>query len=100
MHPIAPLDHQTPIFIALYQTLREIQKFVPDTSNMFKAMCSPVTKANLCKAPTLDFFGMNLALSAKDAHGADAFRWYYLASQQPWATSFMLTPLRHFGERP
>src|SRR3954454_4829438 len=63
---------QTPIFIALYQTLRQIQKFVPLKSQMFDAMCHPATTAKLCTAPTLDFFGMNLALSAKDAHGASA----------------------------
>ena len=75
-----PLLAQTPIFIALYQTLRQIQKFVPLKSQMFDAMCHPATTAKLCTAPTLDFFGMNLALSAKDAHGADAIPYYVLVA--------------------
>src|SRR3954452_15664964 len=53
-----PLLAQTPVFIALYQTLRQIQKFVPLKSQMFDAMCHPATTAKLCTAPTLDFFGM------------------------------------------
>ena len=75
-----PLLAQTPIFIALYQTLREIQKFVPADSQMFSKICAQAADAAACKSPNLDFFGMNLALSAKDAHGAAAIPYYVLVA--------------------
>src|SRR4249919_2346698 len=56
-----PLLAQMPIFIALYQTLREIQHFIPSNSSMYYAICSP---NSTCKVVNLDFFGMNLTQSA------------------------------------
>src|SRR3954462_8908318 len=34
-----PLLAQTPVFIALYQTLREIQHFIPSGSAMYDSIC-------------------------------------------------------------
>jgi YidC/Oxa1 family membrane protein insertase len=61
-----PLLAQTPVFIALYQTLREIQHFIPSGSAMYDSICGTVDPAK-CTKPVLDFFGMNLAQSASDA---------------------------------
>ncbi|MGZ6974348.1 MAG: membrane protein insertase YidC [Acidimicrobiia bacterium] len=61
-----PLLAQTPIFIALYQTLRQIQHFIPQNSKMFDAICQSTTAAK-CTKPVLDFFGMNLAQTASNA---------------------------------
>jgi YidC/Oxa1 family membrane protein insertase len=61
-----PLLAQTPVFIALYQTLRNIQHFIPHTgsySGMYDAICSGVN----CKHVNLDFFGMNLQTAAGQA---------------------------------
>jgi YidC/Oxa1 family membrane protein insertase len=58
-----PLLAQMPIFIALYQTLREIQHFIPKDSSMYADICSGVN----CKVVNLDFFGMNLTQSASNA---------------------------------
>jgi YidC/Oxa1 family membrane protein insertase len=59
-----PLLAQMPVFIALYQTLREIQHFIPDSSSMYYAICDP---NKTCKVVSLDFFGMNLTQSASSA---------------------------------
>jgi YidC/Oxa1 family membrane protein insertase len=61
-----PLLAQTPVFIALYQTLRNIQHFIPSDSQMFQDICSGKSPAK-CTQPVLDFFGMNLAQSASSA---------------------------------
>jgi YidC/Oxa1 family membrane protein insertase len=61
-----PLLAQTPIFIALYQMLRDIQNFIPKTgslSGMYSAICSGPN----CKVVNLDFFGMNLQTAAGQA---------------------------------
>jgi YidC/Oxa1 family membrane protein insertase len=55
-----PLIAQMPIFIALYQTLRNIQHFIPSSSSMYADICS----GKGCKVVNLDFFGMNLTQSA------------------------------------
>jgi YidC/Oxa1 family membrane protein insertase len=59
-----PLLAQMPVFIALYQTLIEIQHFIPTDSSMYADICSP---DNTCKVVNLDFFGMNLTQSAGSA---------------------------------
>jgi YidC/Oxa1 family membrane protein insertase len=66
-----PLLAQSPVFIALYQTLEDLQKFIPKTGSlnqMYTAICSGHgnTLAK-CTKPVLDFFGMNLAQSASNA---------------------------------
>ena len=58
-----PLLAQTPIFIALYQMLREIQHFIPASSSMYADICSGLH----CKVVNLDFFGMNLQTAAGQA---------------------------------
>jgi YidC/Oxa1 family membrane protein insertase len=62
-----PLLAQTPVFIALYQTLREIQHFIPSGSAMYDAICGAGVDPSKCTKPVLDFFGMNLAQSASNA---------------------------------
>jgi YidC/Oxa1 family membrane protein insertase len=58
-----PLLAQTPVFIALYQTLRNIQHFIPQGSAMYADICSGAN----CKVVNLDFFGMNLQTAAGQA---------------------------------
>ncbi len=58
-----PLVAQMPIFIALYQTLRDIQNFIPTDSSMYADICRGAS----CKVVNLDFFGMNLTQSAGSA---------------------------------
>jgi YidC/Oxa1 family membrane protein insertase len=55
-----PLLAQMPIFFALYQTLRDIQNFIPTSSAMYADICT----GQGCKVVNLDFFGMNLTQSA------------------------------------
>ena len=59
-----PLLAQMPVFIALYQTLNEIQHFIPIDSSMYADICS---RRGNCKVVNLDFFGMNLTQSASSA---------------------------------
>jgi YidC/Oxa1 family membrane protein insertase len=61
-----PLLAQIPVFIALYQTLNEIQHFIPSDSSMYADICSP-RGGNPCGMVNLDFFGMNLTQSAGSA---------------------------------
>ena len=63
-----PLLAQMPVFIALYQTLTNIQNFIPVNSKMFDDICNAKT-AEACTNPTLDFFGMDLTQSASSAPG-------------------------------
>ncbi len=58
-----PLLAQTPIFIALYEMLRNIQHFIPTSSSMYADICSGLH----CKTVNLDFFGMNLQTAAGQA---------------------------------
>ena len=66
-----PLVIQMPVFIALYQTLRDIQKFIPTDSKMFMDICHGAKTAAQCKTPDMKFAGMNLTTSAAKAadHG-------------------------------
>ncbi len=62
-----PLLLQMPIFIALYQTLREIEKFIPHGSKMFADICGASAKASSCRSKALPFIAdMNLRKSASD----------------------------------
>ncbi len=65
-----PLLVQMPVFIALYQTLRHIEKFIPENSKMFQDICNGETLARCSAAPNLPdmkFLGMNLTESAAQA---------------------------------
>ncbi len=66
-----PLLIQMPVFFALYQTLRDIQKFIPTDSKMFGDICHSAKTAAQCKTPDMKFAGMNLTTSAAKAadHG-------------------------------
>ncbi len=62
-----PLLLQMPIFIALYQTLRQIEKFIPHGSKMFADICGASAKASSCTSKPLPFIAdMNLRKSASD----------------------------------
>jgi membrane protein insertase, YidC/Oxa1 family, C-terminal domain len=60
-----PLVLQMPIFIALFQTLRGIQKFIPVDSKMYADICGK-TVPGKC-SPTMKFAGMNLTTPASKA---------------------------------
>jgi YidC/Oxa1 family membrane protein insertase len=65
-----PLLVQMPVFIALYQTLRHIEKFIPENSKMFQDICNGETLARCSAAknlPDMKFLGMNLTESAAQA---------------------------------
>ncbi|MBM3673355.1 MAG: YidC/Oxa1 family membrane protein insertase [Actinobacteria bacterium] len=64
-----PILAQMPVFLALYQTLNQIQKFIPTDSQMFADVCGSATTAAQCKNPQLIFFGMDLTQSASAAKG-------------------------------
>jgi YidC/Oxa1 family membrane protein insertase len=61
-----PLLAQMPVFIALYQTLRNIQDFIPETGR-FSQMYQDICQNSACTKVSLDFFGMDLTLSASQA---------------------------------
>jgi YidC/Oxa1 family membrane protein insertase len=61
-----PLLAQTPVFIALYQTLNDIQHFIPKTGS-FSQMYNDICVNARCTVVDLDFFGMNLTQSASNA---------------------------------
>jgi YidC/Oxa1 family membrane protein insertase len=73
-----PLLLQMPIWIALVQTLRHIQDFIPVNSTMFHSICGSATTAAQCKNPSLDFFGMDLTKSASNAGGMPGALPYYV----------------------
>jgi YidC/Oxa1 family membrane protein insertase len=59
-----PLVLQMPVFIALFQTLKDIQNFIPQKSAMYAAICgSSSVDPSKCK-PNMHFAGMNLTKSA------------------------------------
>ena len=73
-----PLLLQMPVFIALFQTLRDIQKFIPLDSQMFQDICAPAKTAAKC-TPNMHFAGMNLTTSAsKAASSGFGTVWPYL----------------------
>jgi YidC/Oxa1 family membrane protein insertase len=61
-----PLVAQMPVFIALYEMLRNIQHFIPSSSAMYADICTP-KGGNPCAVVNLDFFGMNLQTAAGQA---------------------------------
>jgi YidC/Oxa1 family membrane protein insertase len=72
-----PLLLQMPVFIALFQTLRDIQKFIPVDSAMYHDICGS-TIPSKC-TPNMHFAGMNLTTSAsKAASSGFSVVWPYL----------------------
>jgi YidC/Oxa1 family membrane protein insertase len=72
INPLAgclPLLVQLPIFFSLFQVLRNPQKYVPKDSSLYHALCDG---ANCAKDQVnhLKFLGMDLQLSATDAHSS------------------------------
>lgn len=74
-----PLLAQMPVFIALYQMLTNIQKFIPTDSQMYQDICQGAAN---CKSPSLDFFGLDLTQSASSVSGGfmDAVPYFVLAA--------------------
>ncbi len=73
-----PLLLQMPVFIALFQTLRDIQKFIPQSSQMYTDICGKGVDPGKCK-PNMHFAGMNLTTSAsKAASSGFGTVWPYL----------------------
>jgi YidC/Oxa1 family membrane protein insertase len=73
-----PLLLQMPVFIALFQTLRDIQKFIPQSSQMYTDICGKGVDPSQCK-PNMHFAGMNLTTSAsKAASSGFGTVWPYL----------------------
>jgi membrane protein insertase Oxa1/YidC/SpoIIIJ len=67
-----------PVFIALFQTLRDIQKFIPQSSQMYTDICGKGVDPGKCK-PNMHFAGMNLTTSAsKAASSGFSVVWPYL----------------------
>src|SRR4051794_33390134 len=77
-----PLLLQMPVFIALFQTLRDIPKFIPHPparfSQMYVDICGKGVEPSKCK-PNMHFAGMNLTTSAsKAASSGFSVVWPYL----------------------
>jgi len=72
-----PLLLQMPVFIALYQTLRDIQKFIPVDSAMYHDICGKAVPSKC--TPDMHFAGMNLTTSASKAMSSGlSVGWPYL----------------------
>jgi YidC/Oxa1 family membrane protein insertase len=72
-----PLLLQMPVFIALFQTLNDIQDFIPIDSAMYHDICGKTTPAQC--VPDMHFAGMNLTTSAsKAASSGFGTVWPYL----------------------
>jgi YidC/Oxa1 family membrane protein insertase len=73
-----PLVLQMPIFIALFQTLHNIQKFIPVDSKMYQDICGKGVQVSKCK-PKMSFAGLDLTKSASTvASKGFAEVWPYL----------------------
>ncbi len=77
INPLAgclPLVVQMPIFISLFHLMRSPYQYIPKSSALYAAFCggANVTEKMCSKAPLphhLEFLGMDLATSARDAGG-------------------------------
>jgi YidC/Oxa1 family membrane protein insertase len=71
INPLAgclPLLVQLPIFISLFNVLREPEKYVPKDSSLFHSLCDGAQCAK-GKVNAQYFLGLNLELSATDVNG-------------------------------
>jgi YidC/Oxa1 family membrane protein insertase len=69
-----PLVAQFPVFISLFQVLRNTYKNVPTSSQLFRDLCGSHTTVQACGAAEgfpqhLEFLGMDLSVSALDVSG-------------------------------
>jgi len=72
INPLAgclPLLVQLPIFISLFNVLREPWKYVPTDSSLYDALCGGVEKCDAETANPQFFLGLNLEKSATDVSG-------------------------------
>jgi YidC/Oxa1 family membrane protein insertase len=70
-----PLVAQFPVFISLFQVLRNTFKNVPTDSQLFKDLCGGNATVDACSAAPgfpqhLEFLGMDLSVTALDASGS------------------------------
>ncbi|MBA2327842.1 MAG: membrane protein insertase YidC, partial [Actinobacteria bacterium] len=70
-----PLLAQFPVFISLFQVLRNTYKHIPESSDLFRDLCGRHETVNACGAADgfprhLRFLSMDLSVSALDAQGA------------------------------
>ncbi len=72
-----PLLAQAPIFIALFNILRNPFSHIPEGSSLYQAFCGGVG-ADSCNPIGLEFLGVDLSLSAQDPHGSFAATLPYL----------------------
>ena len=80
VNPLAgclPLVAQAPIFIALFNILRNPFSHVPEGSSLYQAFCGGLSPDS-CNAIGLEFLGVDLSLSAQDPHGSFAATIPYL----------------------
>lgn len=84
INPLAgclPLLVQLPIFFSLFRVLRDPQKYVPKSSDLYHALCDGAQCAK-GKVNHLNFLGLDLQLSATDNHGGflDALPYFLLVA--------------------
>lgn len=82
INPLAgclPLLVQLPIFFALFTVLRDSYKYIPKDSNLYQALCDGAKCAKGAVNPQF-FLGLNLQLTAVDAHNGllDAIPYFIL----------------------
>ena len=71
INPLAgclPLVVQLPIFFSLFQVLRDSYQYVPNDSALYSALCDAPAKCAKGIVNPQYFLGLNLQLSAVDAH--------------------------------
>jgi YidC/Oxa1 family membrane protein insertase len=95
INPLAgclPLLIQMPIFFALFHTLRDPYKYVPKDSSLYHALCDGVKCVSTETVNHLNFLGMDLQLSATDAHdGLLSAAPYFLLVGLVMLTGFLQT---------
>ncbi|MGQ0803005.1 MAG: YidC/Oxa1 family membrane protein insertase [Actinomycetota bacterium] len=69
-----PLLAQFPVFISLFSVLRSTYKNVPESSDLFRDLCSPHKTVDACGAADgypkhLEFLGMDLSVTPLNAEG-------------------------------
>ncbi len=87
INPLAgclPLLVQMPIFFALFHTLRDPYKYVPKDSSLYSALCDGVKCVSTETVNHLKFLGMDLQLSATDAHNGSCQRGARTSSSSAW----------------
>jgi len=95
INPLAgclPLLVQLPIFISLFNVLRDSQKYVPTDSELYADLCNGLKKCTTETIHHLSFLGIDLQKSATDNHGGalDAAP-YFLLVGLVMLTGFMQT---------